>query len=446
MPWAPSAVVAIPSSQTSRRVRAAIDLGMESEFVEYLVDLFGVTGYGEPGDNEILRSDSGHRGPVLDVVASRKQIVGVDTHRQLSTDRSIKRSSNPGPVTCIEQDRQTKLGQIRPAGRVDIGLTYQLGEARPDPARDERCDIRLLPNGEVLSNRDCELPTRDHAVTVGSDQCAVLYNPRVSAILPEDSVRAWKPNLPGVTEVLHASFADHAYQMHCHDSWTVLLIDAGMVRYGIQQHDRGADTRRVTILPPFVAHDGKSAVSGRGFRKRVLYIDTATIAEELVGSAVDDSTVDDPQLRAAISDLHAALDRPEDDLEWETRLGLVVARIESRLRRGDTSIPLPVTRAAKALRDYLDSRPFDRHRLSEIAATLGWSTNHLIRSFTRTFGIPPHRYLISRRLDEARRLLLAGQPAAEVAIGVGFHDQAHLTRHFKAHLATTPARYQRSNR
>jgi AraC-like DNA-binding protein len=49
--------------------------------------------------------------------------------------------------------------------------------------------------------------------------------------------------------------------------------------------------------------------------------------------------------------------------------------------------------------------------------------------------------VIGRRIDRARKLLLAGCPPAEAAIAAGFFDQAHLTRHFRRHTATTPARF-----
>ncbi len=73
------------------------------------------------------------------------------------------------------------------------------------------------------------------------------------------------------------------------------------------------------------------------------------------------------------------------------------------------------------------------------------SPAHLVRCFTRTFGIAPHRYLVARRIEAARSRLLDGMPVAQVAASVGFHDQAHLTRHFKRHVGTTPARYARSS-
>jgi AraC-like DNA-binding protein len=69
-----------------------------------------------------------------------------------------------------------------------------------------------------------------------------------------------------------------------------------------------------------------------------------------------------------------------------------------------------------------------------------------VRCFTRRFGIAPHRYLVARCIEAARGRLLDGEPVAQVAAGVGFHDQAHLTRHFKRHVGTIPARYAASER
>ena len=82
--------------------------------------------------------------------------------------------------------------------------------------------------------------------------------------------------------------------------------------------------------------------------------------------------------------------------------------------------------------------------LAEAGTILHVSPAHLVRCFTRTFGIAPHRYLVARRIDAARRRLLDDEPIADVATGVGFHDQAHLTRHFRRHVGTTPARFASS--
>ncbi|MGF1666138.1 MAG: helix-turn-helix transcriptional regulator [Acidimicrobiia bacterium] len=83
--------------------------------------------------------------------------------------------------------------------------------------------------------------------------------------------------------------------------------------------------------------------------------------------------------------------------------------------------------------------------LDSAALQLGRSKAHLIRSFTARYGIAPHSYLIGKRVEAARRLLLDGVGPAEVAAMVGFYDQEHLTRHFKRHTSVPPASYAASH-
>src|ERR1700712_30288 len=107
---------------------------------------------------------------------------------------------------------------------------------------------------------------------------------------------AWRPALPGVAEVLHAHFTDHAYPMHAHDSWTLLIVDDGAVRYDLDRHERGAFGGLVTLLPPRVPHNGPST-GPRGFRKRVFYLAPDQLPIGLIGATVDNSAFADPQLR-----------------------------------------------------------------------------------------------------------------------------------------------------
>ena len=77
------------------------------------------------------------------------------------------------------------------------------------------------------------------------------------------TVRAWKPPIPGVREVLHARFTDHAYPPHTHDAWTLFIVDDGVVRYDLGRHDRLAEPSMVSVLPPHVAHDGRPGAGRR---------------------------------------------------------------------------------------------------------------------------------------------------------------------------------------
>jgi AraC-like DNA-binding protein len=259
-----------------------------------------------------------------------------------------------------------------------------------------------------------------------------------------ESVRAWRPPVPGVREVFHARFVDHAYPPHTHDTWTILLVDTGAVRYSLDRHDHGVGGGTVAVLPPHVVHDGRAATEA-GFRKRVLYLEADVLGEGLVGPAVDRPTIGDPGLVRRIGALHRALRHAGDALEAETRLSFVAEGLRLALSRRPPAEPpgggtSPADLAAR-LRDLLDERLFEPVTLRDAGAQLGASATHLVRCFTRAFGVAPHAYVLGRRIDAARRQLLDGRPPAEVAAGVGFHDQSHLTRHFRHHVGTTPARY-----
>jgi AraC-like DNA-binding protein len=255
-----------------------------------------------------------------------------------------------------------------------------------------------------------------------------------------EHVRAWQPALPGVREVFHARFVEHRYPPHTHDAWTVLIVDQGAIRYGLDKREHGSSSGAVTVLPPHVVHDGRAAHEA-GFRKRVLYVEPTELSEGLVGPAVDHPRFDDPRLYRALDKLHRRLQARDDFLGGDAALAAVIERLCAHLGRQAPIEPPKDPRLADQLRQLLDAHLFEAVTLKAAGAILEASPTHLVRSFTGAYGIPPHAYVISRRIDSARRRLLDGQPAAMVAIETGFHDQAHLSRHFARHVGITPGRF-----
>ncbi|MFE6335453.1 AraC family transcriptional regulator [Streptomyces sp. NPDC057798] len=253
-------------------------------------------------------------------------------------------------------------------------------------------------------------------------------------------VTAWRPRVPGVVEVFHAHFTEYAYPMHVHEAWTLLIVDDGAVRYDLDRHEHGTPRGTVTLLPPHVPHNGAPATP-HGFRKRVLYLDTSRLAGDLIGAAVDTPELRDPLLRHRVGQLHTALARPGDELEAESRLTLVGERLRTHLRARPEGGPSCGPALARHLRELLDERVVEGLSLQEAAGLLQAHPAHLVRAFSTAYGIAPHQYLNSRRVDRARRLLLDGRPIGEVATTTGFYDQAHLTRHFRKLVGTTPGRY-----
>src|SRR5258708_22519217 len=85
-----------------------------------------------------------------------------------------------------------------------------------------------------------------------------------------DRVRAWRPRVAGVAEVLHAEWRDHAYPAHTHDTWTLLLVDDGLIGYELDRHDHAPPRSRVTFLPPPAVPDGYPGTS-QSFPQPSLY-------------------------------------------------------------------------------------------------------------------------------------------------------------------------------
>lgn len=262
-------------------------------------------------------------------------------------------------------------------------------------------------------------------------------------------VEAWAPPVPGIREVFHAHMVDYAYPAHCHDTWAVLIVDDGAIRYDLDRRRCAAEGQTVTILPPGVAHDGRPAPGAGGFRKRELYLEDGFLPDTLTGAAVDHTRISDPPLRAALSRLHDGLllsrDNGGESLAAEARLALIGERLAGHLSSARRPASRPEPGLARQLRGLLDEHVTGQVSLARAAVTLDRSVPHLVRSFSRAYGLSPHAYVIGRRIDIARGLLLEGARPAEVATAVGFCDQAHFTRHFKKHTSTTPARYARSH-
>jgi AraC family transcriptional regulator len=79
-----------------------------------------------------------------------------------------------------------------------------------------------------------------------------------------------------------------------------------------------------------------------------------------------------------------------------------------------------------------------------LAAVARLSAYHFERQFKGAVGLPPHQYVIMRRVECAKELLQAGTDLslAVVAARAGFSDQSQFTHHFKRVVGVTPAQFQ----
>ncbi|MDN3519414.1 AraC family transcriptional regulator [Aquisalimonas lutea] len=102
--------------------------------------------------------------------------------------------------------------------------------------------------------------------------------------------------------------------------------------------------------------------------------------------------------------------------------------------------------ASRRVIEYMQAHlagPVSLHELAEVA---GLSPYHFARAFRETHGMPPHRYLVHMRLEQAREMLSrTGLSVTEIAAACGYSPQ-HLVRCFRRYTGMTPSAYRHTVR
>lgn len=162
--------------------------------------------------------------------------------------------------------------------------------------------------------------------------------------------------------------------------------------------------------------------------------------------------VTDPLMAQVAAMTMQCLDRPTaySALHLDTLIAIFLCRlIEHRSSQSASFNDLePDGRLGPPMRrvmDYVDSNLNGDVTLDDLAEIASMSPYYFARSFKAAVGLPPHQYVVRRRIDRAMRLLAAtDQTIAHIAFDCGFASQAHMTTVFKRLTGTTPHRYRRS--
>jgi AraC-like DNA-binding protein len=90
--------------------------------------------------------------------------------------------------------------------------------------------------------------------------------------------------------------------------------------------------------------------------------------------------------------------------------------------------------------EFIESNIGEKISLDALSSMAGLSPHHFSRAFQQSVGMPPHRYLLRRRLEHVEQMLRDTQlPLSHIALAVGFSDQSHLNRHFRRFAGMSPS-------
>ncbi len=167
----------------------------------------------------------------------------------------------------------------------------------------------------------------------------------------------------------------------------------------------------------------------------------------------------DPVVRALFLKLRTIMD---DELGWKkeadldsiytqmlTRLLVVHKNLQQEINKLKTvkmSTRAELYKRLCVAKDYMDAHPDRRIGIDEVASVAFLSPHHFKRVFKELFGITPHKYHVSKRLEHSRRLLLDDSAKVEdVCRNTGFESSSSFIRLFREHYGCTPKAYHLNN-
>ena len=92
-------------------------------------------------------------------------------------------------------------------------------------------------------------------------------------------------------------------------------------------------------------------------------------------------------------------------------------------------------------RDFMDENFLQNPTMNEVAKNGNMSSFHFFRSFKQAFGITPYKYLLHKRLEFSKNLLIQKIPAGEIAKHCGFADIFTYSKAFKKAYGIPPSKY-----
>ncbi|WLH67640.1 helix-turn-helix domain-containing protein [Pseudomonas sp. FP2309] len=226
--------------------------------------------------------------------------------------------------------------------------------------------------------------------TFRRDQPGTKGGPDKLCILPAEHQSAWVIN--GEIRLAHVYFSPEQFALGC-----VTLLD---------REPRTLALRESTFL--------EDAGQARRFRQLIAL------------------NWDEPAERLLTSSL-------AHELLSHTLLSQVGAREGLRLKGGLAAYQ------RRLLVDYIDQNLEEPISLGQLAAMCALSEYHFARMFRQSFGLPPHQYLLARRLTRAQQLLRSSAlPLGEIALRCGFSSASHFTHRFRQAMDATPGDYRQA--
>lgn len=141
--------------------------------------------------------------------------------------------------------------------------------------------------------------------------------------------------------------------------------------------------------------------------------------------------------------------KPFKDTDIKTTVAVVLNNFNYKkidtLRNGDfidTDVPFILKQTV----DYINQNITEKIEVSHLAQLTKWKSQYFQRLFTKYLGITPYHYIINRKIERAKALLIETViPTRQISFELGFMSHSNFCINFKKQTNTTPDNYRKMN-
>lgn len=236
---------------------------------------------------------------------------------------------------------------------------------------------------------------------------------------------------------------------HFHDYYVIGLVESGKRRLLCNNVEFTLSSGDMLLLDPSDSH-GCEQTDGGAFDYRALNISREKMSElalEITKSgelpSFSEKVVSDCGLSDCFLRLHKMTMSGYTEFEKEEALLILISELIRLFGKPYLECishhAAPVERACR----FMDEHYSEHITLDQLCECSGLSKSTLLRSFTKTRGVTPYRYLQAIRIGKAKELMEQGAKPIDAALLTGFSDQSHFTNFFGTFIGLPPGAYSR---
>lgn len=207
----------------------------------------------------------------------------------------------------------------------------------------------------------------------------------------------------------------------------------------------------LAVYPAGLEIDGEFTVTSARSEYTVVFFDQTFISDRLpCFSAAPRLGFDNPAITFGLEELCG--EPHHDDVYAMMAEGWAIQTLAFLQRMSGTDAPLGnrgglTQRNLKRISEFVEENIGRSIGLTEMASLVGLSTRHFIRAFSESTGDTPHQYVIGRRIERAKCLLVSEKYSlTEIGLAVGFSHSQHFTTKFKKHTGVCPSHFRAATR